>query len=71
MMRVVQVKNLLHLGLFAALLVVASAGNKERNLWTAILMNKIDDIAKHLDNGANPNSKNEVKGDLWGHFALN
>lgn len=39
---------------------ITNAGNKERNLWTAILTNKIEDIKKHLKDGADPNSKNEV-----------
>jgi hypothetical protein len=49
--------------LFLCLLTVriASAGNKERNLWSAILINKIEDVEKHLEDGANPDSKNEVR----------
>lgn len=37
------------------------AGNKERNLWSSILINKIEDVETHLKDGANPNSKNEVR----------
>jgi hypothetical protein len=39
---------------------VASAGNRERNLWTAILTNNLEDIEKFLDAGAKPNHRNEV-----------
>ena len=37
------------------------AGNKDRNLWTAILTNNLVDVEKHLDDGADPNNKNEVR----------
>ena len=41
---------------------LTEAGNKERNLWAAILTNNMEDIILLLYNGANPNSRNEVSG---------
>ena len=44
--------------LSSALLI--SAGNKERNLWSSILTNNLDEVVKHLKDGAKPNHRNEV-----------
>lgn len=42
---------------------ITIAGNKERNLWSAILINKIEDVEKYLKKGADPNCKNAVSGE--------